>query len=110
MSLQVPLTALTGNDNAYYLDVTFNDEPLNLTGYTPHLYVKATQNTPDGSATVYNIGSGLTWVQQSLGKLKFVLPHTAVTIAGTQWWRLDIVDGSGIVTTAMFGPLTIKAV
>lgn len=110
MSLQLPLTALTGNDNNYFLDVTFNGDPLNLTNYTPHVYVKATQTTADGSATIYNIGAGLTWVAQSLGKLKFTLPHTAVTTAGVQWWRLDIVDGSGNISTVMFGPLTIKAV
>lgn len=110
MSLQLPLTALTNNDNAYYLDVTFNGQPLNLTGYTPHLYVKASQTVADNTGTTYNIGAGLTWVQQSLGKLKFVLPHTATGTAGTQWWHLDIVDGSGIVTTVFYGPLTIKAV
>lgn len=110
MSLQVPLTAIQGNDNNYYLDVTFNGDPLNLTGYTPHAYVKATQQTSDGSATIYNIGAGLAWVSQATGKLKFTLPHTAVTTAGIQWWRLDIVDGSGNVSTVFFGPLTVKAV
>ena len=110
MSLQLPLTALTNNDNSYYLDVTFNGAPLNLTGYTPHLYVKASQTVADNTGTTYNIGSGLTWVTQTLGKLKFVLPRTAVTAAGTQWWHLDIVDGSGLVTTVFFGPLTVKAI
>jgi len=110
MSVQIPLVALQNNDNTYYLDVTFNGKPLDLTGYTPHAYVKATQTTPDGSATTYNIGSGLTWLTQTLGLLKFTIPHTAVTTPGTAWWRLDIVDGSGNVSTVFFGPVTIKAV
>lgn len=56
MSVQWPLMAIQNNDNNYYLDVTFNGDPLNLTGYTPHVYVKASQTTPDGSAVIYNIG------------------------------------------------------
>lgn len=110
MSLQLPLTALTGNDCNWFLDVTLNGSPLNLTGYTPKVYVKASQQTPDGSATIYQVGTGLAWVNQALGKLKFTLPHTATTTAGTQWWRLDIVDTNGAVFTVFFGALTIKAV
>lgn len=110
MSVQWPLSANQNNDNNYYLDVTFNGAPLPLTGYTVHAYIKASQTTPDGSATIYNIGSGLSWVNQALGKLKFTIPHTATTTAGVQWWRLDIVDGNGNVFTVFFGPLTIKAV
>lgn len=109
MSVQWPLTAIQNNDNNYFLDVMFNGEPLNLTGYTPHAYIKASQTTSDGSATTYNIGSGLAWVNQNLGKLKFTIPHTATGTAGTMWWRLDIVDGSGNVYTVFYGPLTIKA-
>jgi len=110
MSLQIPITALVGNDNNYYLDVTFNGDPLNLTGYTPHAYQKATQATSDGSALVYDIGSGLTWVNMALGKLKLTIPRANVTAAGIQWWKLNIVDGSGNVSTVMYGPMTVKAV
>jgi hypothetical protein len=110
MSLQLPLIALTGNDNNYYLDVTFNGDPFNLTGYTPHVYVKATAAALDNTATIYNIGAGLAWVTQGLGKLKLTIPHTDVTVQATKWWRLDIVDGSGNVSTVFYGPLTIKVV
>lgn len=110
MSVQWPLTAIQNNDNNYYLDVTFNNAALDLTGYTVHAYLKATQTTADGSATVFGIGSGLTWITQTLGKLKFTLPHTSTGTAGTQWWRLDITDGSGNVSTVFYGPVTIKAV
>src|SRR5690348_577466 len=109
MSLQIPLTAIQGNDNNYFLDVTFNGDPLNLNNYTPHAYLKATQTTSDGSAIVYNIGSGLAWVNQALGKLKLTIPHANVATAGTQWWRLDIVDASNNVATVFYGPVTIKA-
>jgi hypothetical protein len=101
---------IQNNDNNYFLDVTLNGDPLNLTGYTPHAYLKASQTTSDGSATVYNIGAGLTWVNQLLGKLKFTIPHTATGTAGTMWWRLDIVDSNSNVFTVFFGPVTVKAV
>jgi hypothetical protein len=110
MSLQLPLTALQNNDNTYYFNATFNGDPLDLTPYAPRVVVKATQTTTDGSATIYNIGGGLSYVTQTLGRLKFVLPHAATTTAGIQWWRLDIVDGGGFVSTVFYGPLTIKAV
>lgn len=109
MSLYWPLSALQNNDANFYITVTLNNETLNLTNFVPKVYQKATQNTPDGSATVYQVGSGLTWITQTLGKLKLTLPHANLTTAGAQWWRLDLTDTSGNVFTALYGPLTIKA-
>ena len=123
MSLMVNLSALENNDTTFILQITYNNSPVNtpffgtqtpfnLTGYTPKLYVKATSSTPDGSATLYQVGSGLTVTSTPLGQITWVLPHTATQVQtpGTYWWRLDLVDGSGNIGTALYGNLYILAV
>lgn len=110
MSLYYPILALTGNDTNYKLNITLNQKPLNLAGYTIKAYQKATATTPDASAIVYQVGSGITIVSSTLGQLILTIPHANVTTPGTQWWRLDITDGSGLISTVFYGPLTIKGV
>ena len=110
MSTQVPLMALQGNDTAYYFDVTFNGDILDLTPYTVKVIQKASNAALDSSGTTYTVGAGITMINASLGQVKLVIPHANVTTAGTQWWRLDIVDGASNVFTVFYGALTIKAV
>lgn len=110
MSLYFPLLALTGNDSNYNLNVTLNRSPLSLSGYTPKIYQKATAGTPDGSAIVYQVGSGITVVNSGLGQIRWTIPHANLATPGTQWWRLDITDGGGLVSTVFYGPLTVKSV
>lgn len=110
MSLYFPLLALTNNDTSFNLNVTFNQKPLSLTGYTIKAYQKATAATPDGSGILYQVGSGLTIVNASLGQLKLVIPHANVLTPGVQWWRLDLIDAGGLISTVFYGPLTIKSV
>jgi hypothetical protein len=98
------------NDTTFALQITQSGNPMNLTGYTLRLYVKASQQALDSSATVYAIGSGLTLTEISGGEFTFVLPRTAATVPGTYWWRIDIVDGNGNVGTALYGNLYILPV
>lgn len=109
MSLYFQLFALQNNDTAYYLDVTFNGKPLDLTPYTIRAYQKASATVSDGSGITYQVGSGITVINMALGKLKLVVPHANATTPGTQWWRLDIIDSGGAVYTVFYGTLTIKA-
>ena len=102
--------ALQNNDTTFKFDLKLNGAILPLTGYTPKIYQKATAKSPDSGAVVYQTGSGLTVVNSALGKLNWTIPHGNVTADGTQWWRLDLIDGTGAAVTAMYGPLTIKAV
>ena len=123
MSVMISLSALENNDTTYVMQVTYNTAPINtpffgmqtpfsLTGYTPKVLTKASSATPDASATTYTVGSGLTLVSALLGEISWVLPHTAsiVQTPGTYWWRLDLVDGSGNVGTALYGNLYVIAV
>ena len=50
MGVQSDLTAIVGNDEYYYLALTYNGAALNLTGYTVKAYLKATRLTPDADA------------------------------------------------------------
>lgn len=110
MSLYMPLLALTNNDATYKLNVMLNQKPLNLAGYTIKAYLKATAATPDASAITYTVGSGITVTNSVLGQLTLTIPHTNLTTPGVQWWRLDLTDGSGLVSSVFYGPLTIKSV
>jgi hypothetical protein len=110
MSLYKPLLALANNDNTFKMSVTLNGAILPLTNYTPKAYQKAQASSLDSSGTLYQVGSGLTIVNSALGQINLTIPHGNVTTPGTQWWHLDLVDGSGNVSTVFYGPLTIKAV
>lgn len=110
MSLYWPLAALQNNDAIFNITVTLNNQTLDLTSYTPKAYLKATQQTPDGSATLFQVGSGIAWSNQKLGRLTLTVPHASLTTAGTMWWHLDVIDGNSNVFTALYGPFTIKAV
>ena len=113
MSIMINLEAYENNDTPFYLAVTtiVNNQtvPLNITSYTPTVYVKASSVTPDSGATLYTSGLGLVITSAYLGQITWTLPHTAATTAGTYWWRLDLAS-SGNVSTVMYGNLYILAV
>jgi hypothetical protein len=104
------LVALQNNDSSFTLNLTQSGEPLNLNGLTIQLYVKATETTPDSSATTYTVGSGVTVITSQAGIISWVLPHTAATTAGQKWWRVDVTDVNENVGTCIYGNLYIVAV
>lgn len=99
-----------GNDVTLTLNLTYNGAPFVTTGYTLTVYLKATEQTADGSATTFTVGAGLTIVNANLGIVTWKLPHANTGTAGTQWWRIDAVDGSNNRTTLMVGNLVVQAV
>jgi hypothetical protein len=107
MSAMQNLNAFVNNDSAFSLKVTQSGYPLPLAPYTLKLYVKASQLALDSTATVYTIGSGLTYAEESAGIFTWDLPHSAATATGTFWWRVDLVDEYGNVGTALYGYLNI---
>jgi hypothetical protein len=109
MSAMQNLTAFVNNDTTFQMQVTQYGSPLNLTPYTLKLYVKATPQALDSTATVYTAGSGLTMIQVRGGLFNFVLPHANAAAAGTFWWRVDIVDTFLNTGTALYGYLYIVA-
>jgi len=110
MAMMTNLSAYENNDTPFPLQVTLGNYPLNLSGYTPKVTVKANSLATDASGITYTVGSGVTITNSQLGQLTFTLPHSAASTAGNLWWRLDVTDSSGNVSTSMYGNLYILAV
>ncbi len=105
MSIQIPLTGIVSNDLVYQLALTYQGEPLNLNDYTITVYLKASQTTPDGDATTFTPAT----VEALAGTCTWTVGHAGNATAGTFWYRVDAVNGSGDVATCIFGVLTILA-
>jgi hypothetical protein len=110
MSMYLPLLALVNNDTTFKFTLKLNGSPLSLSTYTLKAYQKASATAADNTGTLYQVGTGLTIVNSALGQVNLTIPHANVPTPGTQWWRLDLVDGTGAVNTALYGPLTVKAI
>lgn len=106
----MPLMTTVNSDKAFNFSLTLNGNILPLTGYTPKVYQKASQQADDGTAILYQVGTGLTIINSALGQLKLVIPHANVTVPGTQWWKLTLTDTNGSIFPVFFGPLAIKAI
>ena len=108
MSVQQNLSAVAGNDLKYHVAITLNAEQLDLTLYTPLAVLKASATATDASGTTFGIGSGLAWTYETYGQFDWVIPHSGTVPAGAMWYRIDIDNGSTLVT-AMYGTLTLIA-
>jgi hypothetical protein len=100
------------NDVTVDLTVTGADgvSAADLTGLIPVMVVKPAALLDDARGVELTIGQGLTWIDQAQGTLSAFLSHTLLAEPGSQWWRLDVDDGSGNRTTALYGPLMVTAV
>lgn len=110
MTMWQDLWAEQNQDITFHFDLTLDDEPFNYTGFTLSLVLKPSQTSPDSAGVTFGVSSGLTVVNQVLGKLDWALPHAYTGTPGTQWWRLDAVDNSSFRTPLMMGNLTVQAV
>ena len=108
MSVQQNLTAVAGNDLDWHVAITLNTAALNLTPYTPLAVLKPSATSPDSAGTTFTIGNGLTWTYETSGRFDWVIPHALTTPSGVMWYRIDIDDGSTLVT-AVYGTLTLIA-
>jgi hypothetical protein len=108
VSVQQNLSAVAGNDLKYHVAITLAGETLDLTLYTPLAVLKASATATDGSGITFGIGSGLTYTYQTFGRFDWVIPHADTTPSGQMWYRIDIDNGSTLVT-AMYGTVTLIA-
>jgi hypothetical protein len=109
MSQWQDLGVIEGNDVTYTFDLTFGDDVLDLTGYTPKIVLKASAAAADNTGTTFTTSSGLSVVNAKRGKMTWILPHADSGTPGKQWWRLDVTDNSSNVATLMMGNLTVQA-
>ena len=102
-----------GNDVVFKFAVTQEQQnrtvPLPLDNMTVSLLLKATQSTPDASATVYTVGSGLSILNSELGQVQAVIPKDQFATAGSRWYRLDVTSVTGSTSTAVLGTISIMA-
>lgn len=107
MAVQQDLVAITGNDEVYNLAITYQGAPLPLAGYTLTAYLKASRTAADSTATLFTVGAGLTITDSVNGKVTLAIGHAALPNPRTMWWRIDLADGSGNVTTAIYGNVQV---
>jgi hypothetical protein len=112
MASQTVIAVPRGNDVIVDLSVLQDDEktPQDLTGLIPQMYVKGYQAAPDSAATVIGLSSGLTITSLPAGTLTALLPRALLALAGSRWFRLDVTDSGGNVTTAVYGQILIQEV
>ena len=108
MSLQVDLTVVVNNDASFAFDLTYNGLPVNLTGCTVTVYLKASRTASDGSGLTFSTpASGVTFNSQELGKVTWALPKDDNATSGTLWYRLDVLDTGSFMTTYFFGNFNV---
>ena len=105
----VPLTVPRGNDVNVALSVVEADgiTPQSLAAYTPVMVIKASAYAPDASGTTLAAGTGLTVVSPGDGTLTALLSKAVLAEPGPLWYRLDLTDPMGNVSTAIEGPITV---
>jgi hypothetical protein len=113
---EIPLELFENDDTEVNVpDLTTNKPtdgtPLNLTGMTVEVTLKVSASTPDGDAGSWQATSvsdpGAVLITDAAnGKVQITFPHAKVTTA-MGWWRLTIINGSGLRKTAVYGPVTV---
>jgi hypothetical protein len=110
-----PLELFENDDTEVNVVLTTNqpvdDTPLNLTGKTVEVILKASASTPDGDAaswlaTTVTDPTKVVVTDAAGGGLEVTFPHAKVTTSMT-WWRVTVIDGSGLRKTAVYGPVTV---
>lgn len=109
MTVQRNIAGVINNQLPFTFALTYNDKPLNLTGFTYTVIVKPSQTAQDSAGTTYTVSSGLTAVSVVSGRFKLVIPANMTASAGTQWYRVDVSSGAGGPYSAMCGVLTLMS-
>lgn len=106
------LTVSQANDETLTGQATETDfgSPLDLTGVTLEMLLKASEETPDddpGVTVLSTATSGITITDAALGTFEVTIPDTALTDAGVRWYRVDAVQGTSR-KTIVYGPLKVR--
>lgn len=108
MTVRQDIGGVVNNDLLYTIALTYNDRPLNLTAYAPTVVVKTSQAAQDSAGATYTVGAGLTVVSAPAGRFTLRVPRAATATAGSQWYRVDVTNGTD-VSTALCGTLTLMS-
>lgn len=99
------------NDVSIALAVTQNGSPLNLTGYTVQMLLKPVRGEADNGSGVITLSSAggspaITITNASGGLATVNIPHSDLQGTAFTFYRVDVVDVSGNITTVVFGTVT----
>jgi len=111
MSLRFDLAGVAGFDQEFQFSLTYAAVPLNLTGCTVTLILKASAVTPDTLGVTYGTGTGLTMTSAADGQFTWDAPaaDVAVDAPGSLWYRVDVASGDSGPQPAMYGALALAA-
>jgi hypothetical protein len=102
---------IAAHDDLLNLGVILSGQPVNLSNYTGlKLVLKASAATPDANAmATYQIGSGLTYINENLGTFSWAVSGSDVPNAITAWYRVDLTDSGSAVYAALGGLVPVVA-
>ena len=113
MASRVCLTVVQNDDPTVSISIFQADgvTPMDITGLTPTVVVKASANVPDTdpSAITLTTSSGVTVVSEANGTLTAQFTHEMLARPGMLWWRTDLTDDDENRLTAVAGPLYVTA-
>lgn len=104
----VDITLNEFNDVSINLAITQSGIAFNLTGYTVQMLLKTAAGTPDSQAlTLSSAGSNpaITITNASGGLATVAIPHTDLQSEQYMFYRVDVVNSSGDITTCAYGPI-----
>lgn len=106
-----PLEVIEGNDPVVTLTVTRDGEPVDLTGSTLNLYVKASASTADASALfTYSSGGGspkITITDATGGIASIAFAKADLATPGTYWYKVNVTFSTGKVETVIAGTFKV---
>lgn len=99
------------NDITLNVTITSNGSALNLTGYTVNMLLKPLAGVLDSDGRVLTLSSSggspaITITNAATGACTVAIPHTDLQDETHTFYRIDAVDGSGNINTAIYGNIT----
>lgn len=102
------------NDITLSVSITSNGSPLNLTGYTVNMLLKPSAGIVDTDPRVITLSSSggspaITVTSAVNGQCTVAITHADVQDQTHAFYRIDAVDASGNINTAIYGNITYTA-
>jgi hypothetical protein len=99
------------NDITLNVTITSNGSALNLTGYTVNMLMKPAAGVADNDGRVITLSSSggspaITITNASAGAATVAISHADLQNETLLFYRIDAVDGSGNINTAIYGNLS----
>lgn len=101
------------NDESLSVAITQNGSPFNLTGFSLTAYFKTAAGVADTDPSTITLSSTggsppITITNAAGGLATIQIPRADLANASITFWRLDVVNGSGLQNTAIYGTVTVK--